>query len=464
MTDSQGGNGKTAHMVGLLQGQQPAQPAAHEETEVTDQFEATGQTESLDQTDCQRPVIMVAYASVGSGHRSAASAVAQAFRKLRDESAGTDTEGLLPANCEIELVDILDYGYVRFDGEETTNLFVGPTRPLYDIAWHYTFTGRILWGGGTIWSDVMFRPFTEHVRRRKPLAIVATHIVAANAAVSARMVTGQMFPITIVPTDYGFEGFWPCRYADLICAADDLMVSEILPRRVPIDKVRVTGIPVKEGFDREYDRDVVLERFGLPSGKMIVLVMAGAKWRQPYVHFRQAMDELFPHLDDFPTLHFVFICGSDEEYALELETKKDFYDVDNVTVLGYVNDMPQLMSVADLALAKSGGLTVTECICARLPLLLVGTSYGQERANTETVVRSGAGQQTITPYDVMMELTKIDENHGIVELMRQNGETLRRPHAARDVALETLFKVGTTKRLPKPFMHFFWGGRPVRAR
>lgn len=419
---------------------------------------------ALEDPDRARPVIMVAYASVGSGHRSAAQAVAQAFRKVRDESAGTDMEGLIPPDCEIELVDILDYGYVRFDGEETTNLFVGPTRPLYDIAWHYTFTGRILWGGGTVWSDVMFRPFTDHVRRRKPLAIVATHIVAANAAVSARMVTGQLFPITLVPTDYGFEGFWPCKYADLICAADDLMVSEILPRRVPIDKVRVTGIPVKEGFDASYDRAAVLDRFGLPHDKMIVLVMAGAKWRQPYVHFRQTMDELFPYLGDFTSLHFAFICGSDEEYALELEAKRDFYDVENVTVLGYVDEMPQLMSVADLALAKSGGLTVTECICARLPILLVGTSYGQERANTETVTRSGAGQQVITSYDVMMELSRIDANHGIVELMRQNGESLRRPHAARDVALETLFKIGTVEKLPKPFLHFFWGGRPVRAR
>ena len=293
---------------------------------------------------------------------------------------------------------------------------------------------------------------------------MATHIVAANAAVAARMITKQEFPVTIVPTDYGYEGFWPSRYADLICAADDWMVTEILQRRVGRDKICVTGIPVVEGFGRDYDRDAVLESYGLPKDKMIVLVMAGAKWRQPYVLFREAMEKVVPRLPEFSTLHFAFITGSDTEYADELKLQAELYDIPNMTVLNYVDRMPELMAAADLAIAKSGGLTVTECICAHLPLLLLGTSYGQERANTETVTRAGAAQHVVTPYDLILELQKIDRNHNIVELMRENGETMRRPDAAKQVALETLFRVGTVKKLPRPFMHFCIGSKPVRER
>lgn len=418
----------------------------------------------LTNSDTTRPLIIVAYASVGSGHRSAARAIAAAFETMRDNSAGTETENLIPQNAEIMLVDILDYGYIRFDGEQTTNLFVGPTRPLYDFAWHHAFTGRLLWGGGSAWSYVMFKPFTDLVEQRHPLAIVTTHIVAANAAVAARMVTQQEFPVTVVPTDYGFEGFWPCRYADLFCVTDNAMVSELLPRKIPIEKIRVTGIPVHDGFDVEYDRKAVLDEYGLPHNKMIALVMAGAKWRQPYVLFRQTMDEALPLLANFSSLHFVFIAGDDDEYAQELLDKQRLYEIDNMSVLHYVTEMPKLMSVADMAIAKSGGLTVTECICARLPLLLIGTSYGQERANTETVTRSGAAQHVITAYDLLLELQKIDKNHGIVALMRENGETLRRPNAARDVALETLLKIGTVGKLPNSFMSFRIGDKPVRIR
>lgn len=415
-------------------------------------------------SDYEGPLILVAYSSVGSGHRSAAKAIAAAFEKIRDDTKDPLTGGLLPPKTKVKLVDVLKYGHIKFNGERTTKLFLGPMRPIYDITWHYGLTGRFMWGGGTIWSYLMYSPFTRLIEKKRPLAIVATHIVAANVSVAARMMTGQEFPVSIVPTDYGYEGWWPSRHADLICAADDWMVAEILQRRAPIEKIRVTGIPVSEGFNKCYDRNKVLESFGLPKDKMIVLVMAGAKWRQPYILFRQAMDKVISRLNEFSTLHFVFIAGSDKEYAQELKTKIEIYDLDNVTVLNYVYRMPELMSVADLAIAKSGGLTVTECICARLPLLLLGTSYGQERANTETVTRAGAAQHVVTPYDLILELQKIDRNHNIVELMRENGESMRRPNAARNIAIETLLEIGTVGVMPRRLMHFCFGDKPIRER
>ena len=132
--------------------------------------------------ESDRPLIIALYSSVGSGHRSAASSTAEAFALLRGKHP------LVPKDADIELLDILDFGYVKFDGEKTTTLFTGPTRYIYDITWHYGFTGRLLWGGGSIWSYLMYAPFTRYVQKRKPLAIVTTHIVAANAAVAARMV------------------------------------------------------------------------------------------------------------------------------------------------------------------------------------------------------------------------------------------------------------------------------------
>ena len=204
--------------------------------------------------DSERPLIIALYSSVGSGHRSAAASTAEAFARLRGKHP------LVPEDCDIELLDILDFGRMRFDGEKTTTLFTGPTRYIYDITWYHVFTGRILWGGGSGWSYCMYSPFTRYVKKRKPIAIVATHIVAANAAVAARMISKQEFPVVCVPTDYGVEGLWPHWFSDLFCVADDLMQEELLPRRVKPENIAVTGIPVKPSFDREYDREEVLKR------------------------------------------------------------------------------------------------------------------------------------------------------------------------------------------------------------
>ena len=96
-----------------------------------------------------RPLVIITYASVGSGHRSAAQATAQALEDLCGKHPA------LPENTEIAVLDILDYGYIKFDGDKTANVTVS-FNWLYDITWHRTFTGRLLWGGGSAWSPFMF--------------------------------------------------------------------------------------------------------------------------------------------------------------------------------------------------------------------------------------------------------------------------------------------------------------------
>lgn len=194
--------------------------------------------------ESDRPLVIALYSSVGSGHRSAAASTAEAFARLRGNHP------LVPEDADIELLDILDFGYMKFDGEKTTTLFTGPTRYIYDITWHYVLTGRLLWGGGSIWSYFMYSAFTRYVAKRKPIAIVTTHIVAANAAVAARMITKFDFPVVCVPTDYGVEGLWPHRFSDLFCVADELMKEELYPRKVKPEDIKVTAFPLSRASIR----------------------------------------------------------------------------------------------------------------------------------------------------------------------------------------------------------------------
>lgn len=408
--------------------------------------------------ESDRPLVIALYSSVGSGHRSAASSTAEAFALLRGKHP------LIPENADIELLDILDFGRVKFDGEKTTTLFTGPTRYIYDITWHYVLTGRLLWGGGSIWSYFMYAPFTRYVAKRKPIAIVATHIVAANAAVAARMITKQAFPVVCVPTDYGVEGLWPHRYSDLFCVADDLMQDELYPRKVKPEDIKVTGIPVRPSFDKSYDRTEVLERYGLPVDKKIVLVIAGARLRQPYVLFRQVMDEIIEDLARFGDMHFVFLTGSDEEYADQLRKQCSDCKIGNISVFNYVENIAELMNAADLAIAKSGGLTVTECLCSRLPLIIVGRSFGQEDANTTTVTRAGAARQVLTSPELLAELEGIQEDKDALKRMIEGGAALRKPDSAARVAQATLDRAAEIGPIRNVFLSFYWGNKPLRTR
>ncbi len=157
--------------------------------------------------DSRRPVITIMHASVGSGHRAAANAIAQAvellrgthgvpadvnvdvldvldFGRIRFDGNKTaahraaanaiaqavellrGTHGV-PADVNVDVLDVLDFGRIRFDGNKTAAAFTGATRPIYDVAWRFTLTGRFLWGGGSAWSKLMFtRPLPRSPAQR----------------------------------------------------------------------------------------------------------------------------------------------------------------------------------------------------------------------------------------------------------------------------------------------------------
>ncbi|MCF2620856.1 UDP-N-acetylglucosamine--LPS N-acetylglucosamine transferase [Collinsella tanakaei] len=430
------------------------------QTEQTEQIadtlrEADGA--SVNVSSSERPIITIMHASVGSGHKAAANAVAQAVDRLRG------THGV-PADVELEVIDILDFGRIKFDGNKTAAAFTGATRPIYDITWRYTLTGRLLWGGGTGWSRVMFPAFNEYIVNKRPIAIIATHITAANVAVGARMITGIEYPIVCIPTDYEIEGWWPHKETDLFCVATEFMAETLRPRHVKESSICITGIPVRGGFDDPIDHDEECERFGLPKDKLLVLVMAGASLPQPYVRFRAAIEQTLPFLRGLEQMHFVFLPGRDKEYADRLNKIFDAMKLENVTVLDYVEDMATLMRICDVAILKSGGLTVTECLCARLPMILLGKSYGQEKANTTMLTGFGASMHATTARELIMVLRHLHDNPAALKALLVNAEGLRHPDAADIIVDKTMGLVGRDVKREKHFAEFYWGDKPAHIR
>ena len=421
--------------------------------------------------DQPAPLVIMAHASVGSGHRSAANAIAQALELLRDNPA-EDANAAIPANLQVEVLDMLDFGRIRFDGDKTASLFTGATRPVYDIAWRYNFTGRVLWGGGTGWSHVMFPAFIDHVRARQPLAVICTHITAANVAVGARALAGQRFPIVCVPTDYEIEGMWPHLYADLFCVANEHMAETLRARHVPDESLLITGLPTRLAFRRDptpEERTLTRATLGLPRDKRLTLVLAGANLPRPYVLFRETLEQTLPHLKELRDTHFAFIAGHDGEYAAHLREQCAAHGTGNVTVFEYVEDIASLMAASDLAVCKAGGLTVTECLCARTPMVLVGKAYGQEKANARMLTSAGAALHVTTARELLALLRHVEEHPESAQAMLVNASFLRKPNAATDIAAAAL-RLAMTNGVSRDrmqrlhFLKLYRGDKPAHLR
>lgn len=419
------------------------------------------------------PLVVIAHASVGSGHRSAAHAIAEALELLRRKPEEAAKRGVsVPRDLEVEVVDILDFGRIRFDGNEVASLFTGTSRPVYDLTWRFFFTGRILWGGGTGWAKAMFPAFTEYLLDRRPRAVICTHITAANAAVGARLIGNAGFPVICVPTDYEIEGLWPHLQTDLFCVADERMAETLRARHVDESRLRVTGLPCRPSFCAERGKDErqrTRAQLGVGEDRRLALVLAGAKLARPYEPFRETIERTLPLIKDAENLHVAFIAGEDEAYARRLGERCAENGLANATVLGYVHDLAAVMSASDFAVCKAGGLTVTECLCARTPMLLVGRSYGQEKANARMLAAAGAAVHATTPRELAAAIKRMAEHPESSQAILNNAEPLRKPNAAADVAA-TAFEAppknapsrATLKR--KHFLQIYRGGKPAHVR
>ena len=413
--------------------------------------------------DDEHPTVIVIHASAGSGHRSAARSVEVALRKLREE------DPTVPDDLRIEFLDIFELGRIPWDGDKVVSGFIGPTRPIYDLSWRFTLTGRILWGGGTAWTRIMFPSFTEHVQQVKPLAVIATHMTACNVAVGSRMISGLDYRIIAVDTDYETEGMWPHMGTDLFCVATEAMAETLRARKVEEERIRITGIPTREGYAKDFDKREERAKWGFSEDESVVLCLAGARLQKPYERFRASLEETLPYLHRFNDMRMVVVTGTNEEYATHLRREKEQRGLENLTVLGYVDDMASLMAAADIVVSKSGGLVVTECLNARVPMVLLGKAYGQEKINVRMLTSAGAAMHVTTSRELLKMLRHLIDSPQSLEAMLVNANYLRKPHAARDIAKAALELSSkpfdkNQKRLRKHFLRFYLGHKPAHTR
>src|SRR5699024_7020637 len=97
-------------------------------------------------------------------------------------------------------------------------------------------------------------------------------------------------------------------------------------------------------------------------------------------------------IDNFPYLQVIAIAGRNVKIKERFdELVSSTNSGDTVKILSYTNQVPELMSVADLVITKPGGLTTTESLASGLPLIVIDLLPGQEEENAKFVEKNGAG-------------------------------------------------------------------------
>lgn len=361
------------------------------------------------------PRVLILSASIGGGHVAAGNALTFAFEEL---------------GVEAHHADLLEYTALPF-------------RRLYRQAYFdlvRTVPDLVEWIGRRLdrpseRATVQRRLRARVVRllsyevprivdRYQPSVVVHTHFLGAEI-ISGRVRRRRPLPQAVVVTDFVAHALWlQPGVARYFVATDDVR-AQLLSAGVNDHRIRVTGIPIDLRYSALDGARVA--RDALEKEHLLVLASGlGA----------EILRRILAQLKEFRwPLVVTVVCGrSSELVRVAAEAVAEHDGPVTFEVRGFVTDMPDLMSRSTLAITKPGGLTSSEALAARLPLMLVSPYPLQEEVNANVLLENGCAVRVEPLSTLSHKLRSLLEEPERLAGMRQAAGRLAKPEAARDVA------------------------------
>ncbi len=364
--------------------------------------------------------VLFLMSDTGGGHRAAAEAIAEALQRKYGEKV------------ELELVDVFK-SYSPFPWNYMPEFY----------PWLINH-GKSSWGMGYKLSNTQRRAkaitrgmyLTIESRIKKMLrehpadVVVCVHSVLTHLAMQALFARETRPQFVVVVTDLvSTHMFWYDRRADRTLVPTQPAFERGLEAGLRSNQMRVTGLPVHPRFAEGLpDKAEARRTLGWDADLPTLLLVGGGDGMGPLYKTARAINSR--HLE----CQLVIITGRNKTLKDKLESARWNQPTH---VYGFVNDMPRLMSAADVLVSKAGPATICEACIAGLPLILYDAIPGQETGNVEYVVDNHAGVFAPSAREVA-DTAQAWLAEGAAGLRRRSENALRigRPNAAYEIADE----------------------------
>lgn len=212
--------------------------------------------------------------------------------------------------------------------------------------------------------------------------------------------------------------------ADLITTPTEEARQELLARGVLPSRVITTGQPVAPTLQQRIacaaaSRD-------RHDTRLRVLLLGGGEGSSMLGRIAHAIIEA-----QLPIVLNV-VCGRNE--ALRAALMRSLNDSLFTQVLGFVEDVPERMGLADVLITKAGSTTLAEGFIAGLPIILFDALPGQEEGPRDYAVSHGAARWCPTASQVVAQLRHWLKCPEDMQRVARVSRALARPDAALDIA------------------------------
>lgn len=370
-----------------------------------------------------RPRIAVLHASSGSGHMAAARALAAAMVELAP-------------GASVREVDTLVFASRLYRGTyaKSYNAMAARAPALWGVlyrSWASARVNRTTAPARLAMDRLNLRRLVRVLEAQHADAVVCTHFLPVEALSPVRGHGRMRAPLFCVITDFTAHPFWAFPHVDRYFVASDVVQEELVGHGVAREHIEVTGIPIHPRFARHIGQAEARDRLGVHPGRPMVLVMGGGAGVGPLA----GMAERLAAVPQSPQV--VVLCGMNARLRSQVGALPAALS-GRVRPIGFTTDVDVWLEACDVLVGKAGGLTCSEALVKRTPLVVFKPTPGQEDKNAEYLVAAGAASLADSADDVAATVGHWLSHPEELMRVREAAGRIAHPHAAETIARRVL--------------------------
>jgi UDP-N-acetylglucosamine:LPS N-acetylglucosamine transferase len=371
------------------------------------------------------PKILIISSDTGGGHRSAAAAIVAGIESfVKGESYAVRVVRAVEESHHLAAKLVALYNWLLRNKQHWMKYYywlINRFRPE---------TREFFHSRSIVYVRSLFQRWCPHI-------VVSVHPLTQHifARVLKELGLADRIPLVTVVTDpyYGFWKGWACDDVKLYLVASDEARRQLIDYGIAPERIKISGMPVHPKFSFPGDDAARIARtaLGLDPEKFTVFLNAG--WEGggniPHIFSELVRGEL--------NVQAIFLAGKNEDLKNEAEAIAADAKFP-IKVIGYSDEVEQLMRAANVMISKLGGLTTFEALSCRLPIIadVITEPMPQEAGTVNLIGKSGAAVMLRRASDIVPVVHRMIEDSKHYAALRAATITIAIPNATRRIVEE----------------------------
>ena len=325
--------------------------------------------------------ILLFYASYGSGHLSAATAIEQYIRENYPDAKTLKIDCVEYINKSINKISTSAYKSIILKTPvlwgQVYKLLKNDT--ILDIT---QFSNRFM-------AKKIFTLFEDF----EPDLVISCHPLGGQITSFLKSHKKTNCKLATVMTDFASHKQWLIGkdYTDYFFVSNIEMKTSLISEGIYPNKIYVSGIPISPNFYKNYDKENIYKSLNIEKNKTnIIFFGGGSLGLSSSSNIQAILTSLLQATDE--SHQIIIISGKNQKLYNDFQkTINNTYHKSQIKLIDFTTELPELLPITSFVITKPGGLTITECISTNVPIILINPIPGQEKENAQYIADNKMG-------------------------------------------------------------------------